>query len=67
MLSDKYLSGLYQCARRRGVPSSLIAQLFGGAAVATVRRSYPLWGVILARLLGWELAPNNTETKGGYD
>ena len=57
MLSDKYLSGLYQ----------LIAQLFGGAAVATVRRSYPLWGVILAKLLGWELAPNNTETKGGYD
>ena len=49
------------------VPSSLIAQLFGGAAVATVRRSYPLWGVILARLLGWELAPNNTETKSGYD
>ena len=35
--------------------------------MATVRRSYPLWGVILAKLLGWELAPNNTETKGGYD
>ena len=39
----------------------------GGAAVATVRRSYPLRGVILAKLLGWELVPNNTETKGGYD
>jgi hypothetical protein len=24
-------------------------------------------GLILARLLGWELAPNNTETKSGYD
>jgi len=28
-----------------------------------VRRSYPLWGVILARLLGWELAPNNIQKR----
>jgi hypothetical protein len=40
-----------------------LRQLFGGAAVATVRRSYPLWGVILARLLGWELAPNNIQKR----